>query len=72
MVPSIRDVPTAISVTALEDLDEGDPWGPRGVGELGIGAVTPAIANAVAAAIGAWPVACPFAPETIADLAGAA
>jgi len=72
MVPSIRDVPAAISVTALEDLDEGDPWGPRGVGELGIGAATPAIANAVAVAIGAWPVACPFRPETIADLAGAA
>ncbi|MDJ1006318.1 MAG: molybdopterin-dependent oxidoreductase [Paracoccaceae bacterium] len=69
MVPSIRDVAPSLRVTALEDLDADDPWGPRGVGELGIGAVTPAIANAVAAAIGGWPVAAPFSPEAILELA---
>ena len=67
-MPTIRDVPARMEVTALEDLDPGDPWGPRGVGELGIGAVTPAVANAVAAALGRWPDAAPFSPETILDL----
>lgn len=68
VVPSVRDVPLHMDVTALESLDPDDPWGPRGVGELGIGALTPAIANAVGAALGRWPVAAPFQPETILEL----
>jgi CO/xanthine dehydrogenase Mo-binding subunit len=67
-MPTIRDVPARVEVTALEELDPDDPWGPRGVGELGIGAVTPAVANAVAAALGRWPEAAPFSPETILDM----
>lgn len=67
-MPTIRDVPERMAVTALEALDPGDPWGPRGVGELGIGAVTPAAANAVAAALGRWPDTAPFCPETILDM----
>lgn len=67
ILPMLRDAPR-YRVTALEDLDEGDPWGPRGVGELGIGAVTGAIANAVGAALGRWPEAAPFQPETILSL----
>ncbi|MDV2985190.1 UNVERIFIED_CONTAM: molybdopterin-dependent oxidoreductase [Methylobacteriaceae bacterium AG10] len=65
LMPTIADAPEESRVLALEDLDPGDPYGPRGVGELGIGAVTPAIAAAVADAIGHWPVAAPFSPETI-------
>lgn len=67
MLPTIGDAPETSRVLALEDLDPGDPYGPRGVGELGIGAVTPAIAAAVADAIGAWPVVTPFPPETLLD-----
>jgi nicotinate dehydrogenase large molybdopterin subunit len=47
----------------LEDLDRDDVYGPRGVGELGIGAVTPAIAAAVADAVGIWPTITPIPPE---------
>jgi CO/xanthine dehydrogenase Mo-binding subunit/CO/xanthine dehydrogenase FAD-binding subunit len=65
VVPSIRDVPQHIRVTALEGLDDGDDFGPRGVGELGIGAVTSAIANAVGAGLGRWPAITPFPPEMI-------
>ncbi len=67
MLPSIRDAPGAMRVTALEDLDEGDPHGPRGVGEIGIGAVTPAIAAAIADAIGFHPAVTPIRPEDILD-----
>ena len=67
MLPSIRDAPSTMRVTALEDLDDGDPHGPRGVGEIGIGAVTPAIAAAIADAIGYHPAVTPIAPEAILD-----
>ncbi|MCY1641488.1 molybdopterin cofactor-binding domain-containing protein [Methylorubrum sp. SL192] len=65
LMPTIADAPERSRVLALEDLDSGDPYGPRGIGELGIGAVTPAIAAAVADAIGHWPCAAPFSPETL-------
>ncbi|MGP9789566.1 molybdopterin cofactor-binding domain-containing protein [Roseinatronobacter sp. NSM] len=68
ILPGIRDVPAQFHVTALEGLDADDTLGPRGVGELGIGAVTAAIANAVGAALGRWPATTPFAPETILNM----
>ncbi len=70
MLPSIRDAPRRMRVTALEDLDKGDPHGPRGVGEIGIGAVTPAIAAAIADAIGYHPRVTPIPPEDILDALG--
>ncbi len=67
LMPSIADAPASMSVYALEELDPGDDYGPRGVGELGIGAVTPAIANAVFNAIGLCPTRSPMSPEAILD-----
>jgi xanthine dehydrogenase D subunit len=67
MMPSIADAPERMDVYALEDLDPGDDLGPRGVGELGIGAVSPAIANAVFDAIGVCPTTTPIAPEALID-----
>jgi xanthine dehydrogenase D subunit/xanthine dehydrogenase C subunit len=72
MLPGIRDTAERISVFALEDLDAGDELGPRGAGELGIGAITPAIANAVADAIGYRPQTVPFSQEDILDATDAA
>lgn len=72
MVPSIADAPESVATYALEDLDPGDPFGPRGAGELGIGAVTPAIGNAVADATGVWPLAAPFDAERLLEALGAA
>ncbi|MER9017086.1 molybdopterin cofactor-binding domain-containing protein [Mesorhizobium sp. M0898] len=67
MLPGIADTPESFATFALEDLDEDDPFGPRGVGELGIGAVTPAVVNAIADATGAWPERLPVDPEWVLD-----
>jgi CO/xanthine dehydrogenase Mo-binding subunit len=72
MLPGIADAPRTLATFALEELDQGDPFGPRGAGELGIGAVAPAIANAVADATGFWPETMPFDPERLLDVLGAA
>jgi CO/xanthine dehydrogenase Mo-binding subunit len=72
MLPGIADAPGTIASFAFEDLDPGDPFGPRGAGELGIGAVTPAIANAVAKATGFWPETTPFPPEELLNILGTA
>jgi CO/xanthine dehydrogenase Mo-binding subunit/CO/xanthine dehydrogenase FAD-binding subunit len=72
MLPSIADAPQAMASFALEDLDLGDPYGPRGTGELGLAAVSPAIANAVADATGHWPAVAPFDPEWMLDRLGGA
>jgi xanthine dehydrogenase D subunit len=63
MMPAISDAPERARAYALEDLD--DAFGPRGVGELGIGSVTPAIAAAIADAIGYWPTVTPIPPEAL-------
>ena len=65
MVPSVADAPQTSRVFALEELEYDDEWGPRGVGELGIGAVTPAIAAAIADACGVWPTVTPISPEHV-------
>jgi CO/xanthine dehydrogenase Mo-binding subunit len=72
MLPGIGDAPQTLACFALEELDQGDPFGPRGAGELGIGAVAPAIANAVADATGFWPETTPFDSEQLLDVLGAA
>ena len=63
MMPSIADAPDRTRVYAMEDLD--DEHGPRGIGELGIGSATPAIAAAIADATGYWPALTPIPPEAI-------
>lgn len=65
MVPMMPDTPQALAIHAYEAMDSNDPAGVRGVGELGMAALTPAMANAVAAATGMWPHAAPFRPEQI-------
>lgn len=63
MMPGIADAPERMVTYALEELDAKDPFGPRGVGELGIGAISPAIANAVFDATGLCPTTTPISPE---------
>ncbi len=72
-MPSFADRPSSMTTFALEELDVGDPYGPRGVGELGIAGVAPAVTNAIANALAlrpstAWPTCLPLSPETLLDL----
>jgi CO/xanthine dehydrogenase Mo-binding subunit/CO/xanthine dehydrogenase FAD-binding subunit len=72
MVPTILDAPHDMRTYAVEALDPGDPYGARGIGELSIGAVAAAIANAVGDATGTWPTALPIDPEAMLDVLGTA
>ncbi|MDP4098726.1 xanthine dehydrogenase subunit D [Paenibacillus sp. P96] len=52
MIPTISDVHTSLEVEAIQELPEGDPFGPRGIGEIGSVALAPAIAAAIHQATG--------------------
>ncbi|MRH44344.1 xanthine dehydrogenase subunit D [Aquibacillus halophilus] len=65
LIPSISDVPFAMMTEAIESLHDGDPYGPRGVGEIGTVAVAPAIAKAIHDAIGYWVSRLPVSSEEI-------
>ncbi|MFS0868959.1 molybdopterin cofactor-binding domain-containing protein [Paenibacillus xylanilyticus] len=54
LIPTIRDIHTNLEVEAIEDLPEGDPFGPRGIGEIGSVALAPAITAAIHQAAGVW------------------
>ncbi|MED4876215.1 xanthine dehydrogenase subunit D [Anoxybacillus geothermalis] len=65
LIPTINDIPLSMDITAIEELYEGDPYGPRGVGEIGTVAVAPAIAKAIYDAIGLWVTKLPVSREEI-------
>ncbi|WP_340013240.1 molybdopterin cofactor-binding domain-containing protein [Paenibacillus sp. FSL K6-1318] len=54
LIPTIRDIHTNLEVEAIEDLPEGDSFGPRGIGEIGSVALAPAITAAIHQATGVW------------------
>ncbi|MGO4731248.1 molybdopterin cofactor-binding domain-containing protein [Paenibacillus sp. 2KB_22] len=54
MIPTIQDIHTNLEVEAIEDLPEGDAFGPRGIGEIGSVALAPAITAAIHQATGVW------------------
>ena len=62
-IPTICDVPYKTHVEAIEKLAVGDPFGPRGVGEIGTVAVAPAIVRAIYDATGCWVNKLPVSPE---------
>ncbi len=65
LIPTIFDVPFEMITEAVEELYEGDEFGPRGVGEIGTVAVAPAIAQAIYNATGCWINKLPVSPELI-------
>ena len=65
MIPGIRDIRTNMHVKAMEELWEGDSYGPRGVGEIGTVALAPAIARAIYNATGHWVTKLPVSREEI-------
>jgi CO/xanthine dehydrogenase Mo-binding subunit len=66
-VPGILDVPSEIHPIVLEDPDPTGPFGAKGVGEISLVGVAPAIANAVHAATGARLRTLPLLPERVLD-----
>ena len=65
LMPNIVDGPFDTNVYAIEELAEGDEYGPRGVGEIGTIAIIPAIAKAVHDATGLWINKLPISPEEL-------
>jgi CO/xanthine dehydrogenase Mo-binding subunit len=64
LIPSVKDMPD-IEVIAVEDGEETGPFGAKGVGEIGIVSVAPAIANAIYNAVGVRPCSTPMTPEKV-------
>lgn len=52
LIPSIAEQRGKVEVLPIESLPEGDPYGPRGIGEIGSVGLAPAICEAVYAAVG--------------------
>ena len=52
LIPTIADLSGNVAVEPIEELPEDDPYGPRGIGEIGSVGLAPAIAEAVYDATG--------------------
>lgn len=65
LIPTVLDIPDEIVPLVLEYPDPRGPWGARGVGEVSIMAVAPAITAAVHAATGVWFDQFPLTPERV-------
>lgn len=64
-VPSLLDLPDEVVPLVVEVAHPGGPFGAKGVGESGLLAVSPAIANAIQAAVGVRIRDLPMTPERI-------
>ena len=62
MIPSFADLPGAVHVTLLEDLQDGEI---HGIGETSLPPVSPMIANAIFDAVGARVTDLPVTPEKV-------
>ena len=64
-VPAFTDMPRRFEVALMENADGPGPWGAKGMGESGIVAVAPAVANAVARLTGVRIRELPLTPERV-------
>jgi CO/xanthine dehydrogenase Mo-binding subunit len=65
LMPTILDMPAEIMPITLELGDPNGPYGARGMAELPLVPLAPAIACAIHAATGAWVNQQPFTPERV-------
>jgi CO/xanthine dehydrogenase Mo-binding subunit len=63
-LPKITDAPE-IEVIAIEEKDPGGPFGAKGIGELPVNPVAPAVINAIFDAVGVRITSLPATPEKI-------
>jgi CO/xanthine dehydrogenase Mo-binding subunit len=66
-VPGIIEAPATIVPIIIEEPDATGPFGAKGVGEISLVGVAPAVANAVAAAVGARLRHLPMTPERVVE-----
>lgn len=64
-VPRFSDIPRRFDVDLIENQDGPGPYGAKGMGESGIVAVAPAVANAIARATGVRIRELPLTPERV-------
>jgi CO/xanthine dehydrogenase Mo-binding subunit len=65
LIPTIWDIPEKVETVLIEVPDPNGPWGARGVGELPLLPVAPAIGAAIHNATGVWVNEFPFTPERV-------
>jgi CO/xanthine dehydrogenase Mo-binding subunit len=65
LIPTIWDIPEKVESVLVEVPDPNGPWGARGLGELPLLSVAPAIAAAIHDATGVWMSEFPFTPERV-------
>jgi len=65
LIPTILDIPDSVESVILEIADPNGPYGARGLGELPLLPIAPAIAAAVHDATGVWFSEFPLTPERV-------
>ena len=63
-IPTLADAPR-MAVIAIENVPQHDPIGPRGAGEISVNIAAPAVANAIASALGHPVTRLPMSPERV-------
>jgi CO/xanthine dehydrogenase Mo-binding subunit len=65
LIPTVLDMPTEVKSVILEYPDPIGPWGARGMAEMPMIPLTPAIAAAIHDATGVWIDNQPFTPDRV-------
>jgi CO/xanthine dehydrogenase Mo-binding subunit len=65
LLPTVLDMPTAITPVILELADPEGPYGARGVAEMALVPFAPAVAMAIHDATGVWLSQQPMTPERV-------
>jgi len=65
LIPTVLDVPDEVKSVVLEYPDPIGPWGARGMAEMPLLPLAPAIAAAVYDAVGVWLDDLPFTPDKV-------
>lgn len=65
LIPTFAEMRGPVDVLPIEKLPKGDPYGPRGLGEVGSVTLAPAIVSAIHHATGKWITRLPIQPELL-------
>lgn len=65
LIPTVLDIPDEVRSVVLEYPDPIGPWGARGMAEMPMLPLTPAIAAAIHDATGVWMTSQPFTPDKL-------